>query len=97
MEGPTGKNRVPEKLPAEEREPLFEACDEALREVVRTLKPTLVIGVGVWARDRAMLALDGFDVRFGTVLHPSPASPAANRGWEPQAEAQLKELGIALP
>lgn len=97
MEGPTGKNRVPEKLPAEEREPLFEACDEALRQVVRELSPKLVIGVGTWARDRAKLALEGFDVAFGTVLHPSPASPAANRGWEKQAEAQLVELGVTIP
>ncbi|MCA9612749.1 MAG: single-stranded DNA-binding protein [Myxococcales bacterium] len=97
MEGATGKNRVPEKLPANERDPLFAVCDEALRDVVRHLKPKRVIGVGTWAESRARLALDGFDVEFGTVLHPSPASPAANRGWEPQAEAQLKALGITLP
>ena len=29
--------------------------------------------------------------------HPSPASPAANRGWEPIFEAALREAGIALP
>ncbi|MCB9617497.1 MAG: single-stranded DNA-binding protein [Sandaracinus sp.] len=97
MEGATGKNRVPEKLPPDERDPLFAACDAALRDVVRHLKPKMVIGVGTWAESRARWALDGFDVKFGTVLHPSPASPAANRGWEPQAEAQLKALGIALP
>ncbi|MBX3245859.1 MAG: single-stranded DNA-binding protein [Myxococcales bacterium] len=96
MEGPTGKNRVPEKLPAEEREPLFAACDEALRRVVETLRPRWVLGVGAFAAKRAEEVLAGADVRFGQILHPSPASPVANRGWAPQAEAQLAALGIAI-
>ncbi len=33
---------------------------------------------------------------IGTVLHPSPASPKANRGWAPQAESDLRGLGITL-
>ena len=32
--------------------------------------------------------------RIGKILHPSPASPAANRGWAAQAERQLKALGV---
>jgi single-strand selective monofunctional uracil DNA glycosylase len=31
------------------------------------------------------------------IPHPSPASPAANRGWAPQAEAALRAIGVALP
>lgn len=96
MEGPTGKNRVPEKLPADERDPLFAACDEALRQVVETLRPRWVLGVGAFAAKRAEEVLAGVDVRFGQILHPSPASPAANRGWAPQAEAQLQALGIEV-
>jgi single-strand selective monofunctional uracil DNA glycosylase len=34
---------------------------------------------------------------IGTVLHPSPASPAANRGWARQAERQLRALGVRIP
>jgi single-strand selective monofunctional uracil DNA glycosylase len=30
----SGRNRTPDRLPAHEREPLFAACDEALRQVV---------------------------------------------------------------
>ncbi len=96
MEGPTGRNRLPEKLPSGEREPLFAACDEALREVVEALQPEFVIGVGSWAQGRAKAALDGFRVRLGQILHPSPASPAANRGWESRAEQQLAALGIRI-
>ena len=30
----SGRNRTPDKLPAAEREPLFAACDEALRDII---------------------------------------------------------------
>jgi len=94
----SGKNRTPDKLPAAEREALYAACDDALRAVVGWLRPGLVIGVGKFAEDRARGALGALDPapRFGTVLHPSPASPLANRGWAPQADAQLRALGIDL-
>jgi single-strand selective monofunctional uracil DNA glycosylase len=92
----SGKNRTPDKLPASEREPLFAACDAALRALVDHLEPRLVVGIGAFARDRAAAALAGVDVRVGTVLHPSPASPLANRGWAEQAEKGLAELGVEL-
>jgi len=90
----SGRNRTPDKLPAAEREPLFQACDEALRKTVEVLQPTWVIGIGRFAEKRAARALQGVDVRIDTVLHPSPASPAANAGWEPRAVEQLTALGI---
>jgi len=92
----SGKNRTPDKLPREEREPLFAACDEALRGICALLEPRNVVGIGAFARDRATAALAGADHVLGTILHPSPASPAANRGWAPQAEAGLKRLGITF-
>jgi len=93
----SGKNRTPDKLPAREREPLFAACDEALRRLVAWSRPRLVIGVGAFAADRAAAALGAAGPPVGTILHPSPASPAANRGWSRQAERQLCALGIRLP
>ena len=30
----------------------------------------------------------------GRMLHPSPASPAAYRGWDAQAEGDLRGLGV---
>ena len=91
----SGRNRTPDKLPASERKQLFMHCDHALRRVVQLLQPGLVIGIGKFAEDRARSALADSDVRFGRILHPSPASPVANRGWAPQAEAQLRELGVS--
>ena len=93
----SGRNRTPDKLPADEREPLFAACDEALRRLVAWLVPKRVIGVGGFAAARAAVALGDDGPPIGTILHPSPASPAANRGWAQQAEKQLRGLGIAIP
>jgi single-strand selective monofunctional uracil DNA glycosylase len=95
MEG-SGRNRTPDKLPAVERDPLFAACDRALRATIEHLRPKWVIGIGVFAEGRAKSALGGLDVKIGRILHPSPASPIANRGWAERAEAELRELGIAL-
>lgn len=89
-----GRNLTPDKLPAREAEPLQAACDAHLRAMIEALAPEWVIGVGAWAEKRATLALAGLPVRFGRILHPSPASPAANRGWAAAATRQLVELGI---
>lgn len=95
----SGRNRTPDKLPAAERESLFAACDAALRGVVAALQPRWIIGVGAFAEGRAREALEtpgpeGPSPRIGRILHPSPASPAANRGWAEQAERALAEMGL---
>lgn len=94
----SGKNRVPEKLPKDEREPLLAVCDQALREVVAELKPKQIVGVGAWAAKRAAAALADTKAPppIGHILHPSPASPKANKGWAPQATAELSALGVKL-
>jgi len=89
----TGANVTPDKLTADERGALYAACDRALRGLVEAIEPRLLIGVGKFAAGRARDAL-GDAVEVADVLHPSPASPAANRGWAEQAERQLAELGV---
>jgi single-strand selective monofunctional uracil DNA glycosylase len=90
----SGRNRTPEKLPAPERDRLFAVCNEHLRELVGVLRPAWVIGVGVFAARRAELVLAGEAVKVDCILHPSPASPAANRDWAAQATGRLLELGV---
>ena len=90
----SGRNRTPDKLPAAERTPLFEACDRALRASVEALAPRKVLGVGKFAESRAARALAGLDLEIGTILHPSPASPAANRGWAEKVEEQLGAMNL---
>jgi single-strand selective monofunctional uracil DNA glycosylase len=93
----SGRNLTPDKLPPAERAPLFAACDEALRETVALLRPRHAVGVGAFASARLQVALAGTNVAIGTILHPSPASPLANRGWAGQVRRQLTAMGIALP
>ena len=93
----TGRNRTPDKLPPPEREPLYGACDHALGQIVDFLQPSLVLGVGRFGEARARKILRSRDIGIGHILHPSPASPAANRGWTEQVERQLADLGVAIP
>lgn len=98
----SARNRTPDKLPKAEREPLFVACDARLRRLVDLYEPEWVVGVGGFARKKLeglfgkkASAVEGHrPEKIGTVLHPSPASPAANRGWAEAAEKQLLEQGI---
>jgi len=92
----TGRNRTPDKLPAAESAPLFAACDERLRTLVDLYQPEWVVGVGGFAqlKLKQVLADHHMPLRHGKLLHPSPASPAANRGWAEAAEKQLVTQGI---
>ena len=94
MEGPNGRNRVPEKLPKTEREPVFQACDKALIATVNLLKPTFIVGVGKFAEKKARNLFGESLITIGSVPHPSPASPIANRGWSPLMTAGLRKMGI---
>ncbi len=93
----SGRNRTPDKLAASEREALYAACDDHLIRVIRILEPEWVVGIGAFAEARARLVLEGnseFDLKFGRVLHPSPASPKANRNWAGEARKELRALGL---
>lgn len=90
----SGRNRTPDKLPASEREPLYDACNDHLRKLVSILDPEWVIGIGAFAEQRARNVLADQDLKFGRILHPSPASPKANRGWAAEAAKDLRGLGL---
>ncbi len=90
----SGRNRTPNVLPKKEREALYAPCDLHLRRLCEELQPRLVIGVGAFAAERAAFALEGSGVAVAQVLHPSPASPAANDGWLEKVTAQLRALEL---
>jgi single-strand selective monofunctional uracil DNA glycosylase len=90
----SGRNRTPDKLPSEERQPLFEACDDHLRRVIEILEPEWVVGIGRFAEIRAQEALAENPPRIGRLLHPSPANPRANRDWASEARRELGALGL---
>ncbi len=93
----SGKNLTPDKLPIVARKRVIEVCDAALVQLVNVMKPSMIIGVGKFAADRAGEALVGRDIRIESILHPSPASPKANRDWAGQVEKQLGEMGVRIP
>jgi single-strand selective monofunctional uracil DNA glycosylase len=94
-----GRNLTPPQLAAPDRRAVQEACDEHLADVLAELRCPLAVGVGAFAAEQARRVVEarGLDAKVGTILHPSPASPAANRGWAQQAERQLAALGVGLP
>jgi single-strand selective monofunctional uracil DNA glycosylase len=99
----SGRNFTPDKLPAPLLKSLQQACDRHLAVALTALAPQWALGVGGFAEKRIRAVLEsnlldsGFarNVRAGQILHPSPASPAANLGWAEAAEHQLAALGVA--
>jgi single-strand selective monofunctional uracil DNA glycosylase len=101
----SGRNFTPDKLPAALLGELYAICDAHLAVALDVLRPQWAIGVGGFAekRVRSVLESDLLDgavarcIRAGCILHPSPASPIANRGWAEAAEQQLRGLGVPMP
>jgi single-strand selective monofunctional uracil DNA glycosylase len=93
----SGANLTPDKLPAAERAGLELVCDRALRQSIEALGACVAIGVGGVAEAALRRALsEGPRVRIARALHPSPASPAANRGWVEPFERDLAAAGVEL-
>jgi len=101
-----GANITPDKLSVEEVAPLFRVCDRALFDTINLLKPEWVIGIGGFAKKRIDSLTRNFIsqrcggaekiFKFSTaqILHPSPASPKANKGWDKEVVKTLMELGV---
>ena len=89
----SGRNLTPDKLSAKEAASLHGACNTYLSRITEIMQPEWIIGVGVYAEKRAKEAL-GANYKFSRILHPSPASPAANAGWAERAVSQLNILRI---
>ena len=90
----SGRNRTPDRLSSAESAPLYVACDAHLRRVVEILEPKWLIAIGTFAEKRAAIALTGLQVEISRIIHPSPANPQANRGWDEEVTKKLQDLGI---
>ena len=96
-----GRNLTPDKFPGPGRQEIEAVCDGALAEVVAILGVKRVIAVGGFAEAAAIRALasapgSGAPLPVVRILHPSPASPAANRDWAGQVDAALAAAGVEL-
>jgi single-strand selective monofunctional uracil DNA glycosylase len=92
-----GKNITPDKLRSADRQYLFHCCDKHLGATIRILDPDWLIGVGRFTEQRLQNVQDLMRDRERNVvgiLHPSPASPAANKNWAGQTTQRLVSLGI---
>jgi single-strand selective monofunctional uracil DNA glycosylase len=89
-----GRNLTPDRLARRDREALFPLCDELLAELLALLRPRWAAGVGTFAaaRLREVTREPGGPTIVG-LPHPSPANPAANRGWDGPARAALVAAG----
>ncbi|MDC7126318.1 MAG: single-stranded DNA-binding protein [Spirochaetales bacterium] len=94
----SGRNFTPDKLPKEERIKLFNACDKHLNKTAEILEANWLIGIGKFAETRINAALKdeikSEKIKSGNILHPSPASPAANRGWSEAVISKMGEYGL---
>jgi single-strand selective monofunctional uracil DNA glycosylase len=99
----SGRNRTPVQLPSHELEPVYQACDRHLAAAITALAPQWAIGVGGFAQARLTDVLASAlvdpalarNIRIDQILHPSPASPAANRGWAEAVDARMEQLGLS--
>jgi single-strand selective monofunctional uracil DNA glycosylase len=90
-----GRNVTPDKIKRDDAQKLNEVCDEHLRRIIDAIKPEFLVGVGAFAEEcleRVTTGESGFQI--SRILHPSPASPAANRDWEGTVMRQLAESGV---
>lgn len=94
-----GKNLTPERLPATERAMAAAVCDPHLRACLRAIEPRCVAGVGHYAAEQARRVVNQLSLAIPvpSLVHPSPANPRANRGWEVLAEAELSAAGVEFP
>lgn len=93
----SGRNLTPDKLPSVQRGRLFGACDKAIQDTVKHFAPEFVMGMGTVTTTRLRESLDGVDVTIGQIPHPSPANPAANRGWDALMDRAMAGIGIFKP
>jgi single-strand selective monofunctional uracil DNA glycosylase len=88
----SGANLPPNQLRVSERRPMEEMCDRSLAGVLDVLQPQHLVAIGQYAE--VALARVCPEREVTRILHPSPASPAANQDWAGTVTRQLKDAGV---
>ena len=95
--GKSGKNVTPPDMKIDVRNKLLQLCDETLKDVIELYSVKHIVGLGRFAETRAKKVVNdnlikNVDVSF--LIHPSPASPAANKGWNELAYKTLTDSKV---
>ncbi len=94
----TGSNITPDKLLREQVAAVDAACQRHLVRLLEITQPRLLVGVGAYALRQLELAAAALpeaqqqELVLGTILHPSPASPVANKHWPARPREQYLDL-----
>ncbi|MEO8877477.1 MAG: uracil-DNA glycosylase family protein [Polyangiaceae bacterium] len=89
----SGSNLTPDKLTKAERTRVERICDEHLREALLEISPDIAVGVGQYATAKLRMVSPD-KIRVINILHPSPASPAANKDWIGSVRKSLAEVKL---
>ena len=95
--GKSGKNVTPPDMKIDVRNKLLQLCDETLKEVIELYSVKHIVGLGRFAEARAKKVLNDNhikNVKVSFLIHPSPASPAANKGWSDLAFKSLTDSKV---
>lgn len=92
--GVTGRNLTPETLSGPAVKQLQHLCDRHLLRLLDCCGAEVAIGIGNYAERRLKIALEGRPIQVARILHPSPASPKANRDWAGAATTEMNRLGL---
>lgn len=98
--GPRARNVPVDALAVGERRRLEALCSAYMVDIITAVKPRVLIGVGGYARKKLADIVRGMDPipqpapQVMGILHPSPGSPAANRGWGRQVDEAMVHAGL---
>ena len=90
----SGKNITPDKLPKSAMTAVNKACDEFVRFAIEYYQAEHLVGIGAFAEKQLLRLFDKDSYAIGRMLHPSPASPIANKHWPQRAIQDLKDLEV---
>jgi len=93
-----GKNITPASMKKSDLAALESICDEYLIKAIDVLGASVVVAIGVYARDRCRRVFSSElpRIRVEMIMHPSPANPATNTGggWAVKVRQQLEQLDL---
>ena len=73
---------------------MFNICDEALVKTISLLESSDIVAIGKLVHQRVTKLKEKHNLNIDILYlqHPSPANPAANKGWSEIAEQSLTKI-----